>query len=130
MSKNKPIGRIRVIYDGQCPFCAGFMRLWRIRDSITDNVDIVDARMEPALVSDFRRRGMEINDSMIVEIDDATYSGHAAMSVLAFLSSRSSTFNRMNGFIFRQPAVSRFLYPVLVFGRRVVLLVLGRRVIP
>lgn len=49
------------------------------------------------------------------------------MNLLALLSTPSSTFNRVNGLIFRSPTASRILYPVLRAGRNATLRLLGRR---
>jgi predicted DCC family thiol-disulfide oxidoreductase YuxK len=129
MWTEKPIKHLRILYDGQCSFCASYIRLWHIRNGVADKVELADARTRPDLVAEFRNQGLEINDGMIAELDGAVYYGHEEMTVLSALSSSSSLFNRINGYLFRRSKVSRSLYPFLVTGRRSVLFLLGRRAI-
>lgn len=129
MPSGNPIRRLQIIYDGECPFCARYTALWRIRENVADEVELLDARGRPELVAQFRRQGLEINDGMIVDVDGALYYGHQAMTVLSGLSSTSSVFNRINAHLFKSVKVSRLLYPFLVTGRRAALFLMGRRVI-
>jgi hypothetical protein len=53
--------------------------------------------------------------------------GADCMNRLALMSTRSTTFNRLQAAIFRHPRLSARLYPLLRACRNVVLRLLGRR---
>ena len=72
---------IRILYDGQCPFCASYVRYARLRRRAGE-VDLVDARQAPDLVADYAARGHRIDDSFIVDDGDRVLTGGAAMAFI------------------------------------------------
>jgi predicted DCC family thiol-disulfide oxidoreductase YuxK len=52
---------LSVIYDGECPFCAAFVKLYAVREKIGE-MELIDARARPHLVQELRAKGMEINE--------------------------------------------------------------------
>jgi hypothetical protein len=88
---------------------------------------LVDARQEPELVGQLRRRGYRLDDGLLLRIGDQYFHGAAAMNVLALMSSRSGWFNRLNYRVFRSRRTANLLYPTLVSGRRALLWLLGRK---
>lgn len=129
MSKPKPIQRVQILYDGECPFCSRYAKLLRLREQV-ERLELLNAREHPGLVEQFRQRGQDVNTGMIAIVDGAAYHNDAAMVILAALSTPSDTFNRLNGCLFRSPLVAKVIYPPLKTGRRVVLFLIGRRLIP
>jgi predicted DCC family thiol-disulfide oxidoreductase YuxK len=71
-----------LLYDGECPVCAGFVRFAEFRRR-HPGLQLLDARGQPDLVADLRRRGYEINDGMVLVIDGRLYYGAAANKLLA-----------------------------------------------
>ena len=51
------MARVRVVYDGDCPFCSAYARLTRLRQR--HEVDLVDAREAPELVGRLRQQGYD-----------------------------------------------------------------------
>lgn len=71
-----------LLYDGECPICAGFVRFAEFRRRHPD-LQLLDARQEPQLVAQLRGEGYEINDGMVLVLDGRVYYGAAANEKLA-----------------------------------------------
>jgi len=117
--------RAWIVYDGQCPFCARFVQLLRLRDALGP-VELVDARKGGAIVEEVEAEGLDLDEGMVLKMDGRLYHGAECMHRLALLSTPSSLFNQINGAIFRSRALSRVLYPPLRSGRNLTLRLLGR----
>ena len=63
---------LRIIYDGDCPFCSSYVALLRLREQY--DVRLVDARKEPALAAQY---GLDLNEGMIVDLDGKVHHGAA-----------------------------------------------------
>ena len=106
---------LRVVYDGDCPFCSAYARLTRLRQR--HDVELVDARRAPDLVRRLRERGYDLDEGMVVLADGETHHGEDAA---AFLERESR----------RRPMLSsgwiRRLYPWVYRLRGLALRLLGR----
>jgi predicted DCC family thiol-disulfide oxidoreductase YuxK len=71
-----------LLYDGECPICAGFVKFAEFRRRYPD-LKLIDARHEPGLVAELRRDGYEINDGMVLVVDGKLYYGAEASEELA-----------------------------------------------
>ena len=120
---------LSVIYDGECPFCAAFVKLYALRKNIGE-IELIDARTRPGLVRELRAQGMEINEGMVVIWQRHYYHGANAMHLLSILGADRGFFGRLNKFLFRNRNAAEVVYPVLATGRRVALSLLGRKMIP
>jgi predicted DCC family thiol-disulfide oxidoreductase YuxK len=123
------VGRLTVIYDGDCPLCRAYVTHVRLQRS-AGSVILVDARTNLALVSSLAQRGYNLEDGMVVQLEERIYHGAAAVHLLALLSSRSGWFNRFNYRIFRSQTLSSILYPLLAMGRRILLWLIGKKPLP
>lgn len=122
-----PPGGITVVYDGDCPFCAAYIRLTRLREA-AGPVALVDARRSAdPILDEIAAAGLDLDEGMVVAMDGRLLHGDAAMTALALLSSRSGLFNRAMRGVFASPRRSALLYPLLVRGRNATLRLLGRR---
>ena len=121
--------RLSVIYDGECPFCAAFVKLYALRKNI-GGIELIDARTRPDLVRELRAQGMEINEGMVVIWQRHYYHGANAMHLLSILGADRGFFGGLNKFLFRNRNAAALVYPVLATGRRVALSLLGRKMIP
>jgi predicted DCC family thiol-disulfide oxidoreductase YuxK len=120
---------LSVIYDGECPFCAAFVKLYALRKSIGE-IELIDARTRPDLVRELRAQGMEINEGMVVIWQKHYYHGADAMHLLSILGADRGFFGGLNKFLFRNRNAAEVIYPMLATGRRVALSLLGRKMIP
>lgn len=117
-----------IVYDGQCPVCRSFVTLYRLR-MLGATVHLVDARTAEAMPHDMRGQTFDLDGGMLVKAGGRLFYGPDAMHILAVLGARSTTFNRINRAVFRHARAARLLYPALVAGRKLLLRILGRRLI-
>ena len=117
--------KITLIYDGECPVCAGFSSWVRIRETVGE-LSLLDARTGPEIMQEITARGWDIDQGMVLKVGDELYHGADAMHVLSRLSSRSGIFNRLNFWLFRSRRFSQLIYPVLRALRNLLLKVLGK----
>lgn len=118
-----------VVYDGDCIFCANYVKMYRARESL-GAVALIDAR---AIAPDVRAglmRLYDLNEGMLFVEGGVVYHGADAVHALALVTSGSGLFNKINGAIFRSRTLSKVLYPVLKAGRLAVLVLRGKRLIP
>jgi Uncharacterized protein conserved in bacteria len=117
---------LTVIYDGECPFCASYLRLVRLREAV-GRVELVDARSTDPRVAMLCAEGYDLDAGMIALWEGQVFYGDAAVHLLATLSAEGSgILNRIQKMLFASPDRAAQLYPVLVFGRRAFLRLAGR----
>ena len=116
---------IFVVYDGECPFCSRYVAMLRLREA-GGHVELIDARSSHPMVDEVVDRGFDLDEGMVAKIGDAYYAGADCVNVLSLLSTRTNGFNCLNYWMFRSRSFSRILYPLLRFGRNLVLRLLGR----
>jgi predicted DCC family thiol-disulfide oxidoreductase YuxK len=119
---------ITIVYDGECPLCRGFVRRLRLRDA-AGAVRLIDARQSPALVRELAQRGFSLEEGLVVQVGPQLHHGASAIHVLASMSTRIGWLNRLHYRVFRSRRLSALVYPWLVFGRRILLRLLGRRLL-
>ncbi|MGR9107944.1 MAG: DCC1-like thiol-disulfide oxidoreductase family protein [Gammaproteobacteria bacterium] len=118
-------GDIFLLYDGDCPFCNRYVHYVRIQKAL-GQLQLVNAREGGPLTDAIRKRGIDLNEGMVLVLGENYYFGSECMNRLALMSTGSGWFNALNGLIFSRPRLSRLLYPCLKFGRRITLMLLGR----
>jgi predicted DCC family thiol-disulfide oxidoreductase YuxK len=121
-----PSPGLTVVYDGECPFCAAYVRMTRLR-AAAGPVELVNARDPHPVVDEARAAGLDLDRGMVVKAGGRLYHGDAAMTLLAGLTTPSGLFNRLTAWAFRSPARARVIYPPMVAGRALTLRLLGRR---
>jgi predicted DCC family thiol-disulfide oxidoreductase YuxK len=119
-------GRLSIIYDGECPFCANFVKLYAIRKKVTE-VELIDARGQRGLVQELRAQGMDINEGMVVVWQGHCYFGAAGMHLLSVLGTEAGIFGVFNRLLFQNRRVAGLIYPALAAGRRITLSLLRRK---
>lgn len=116
---------IEIIYDGDCPFCARYMQLLRLRESSDAPVALIDARQSPEARQRAEAEGLSLDEGMAVVIHGQWHHGAEALERIALLSSPSNRFNRFNAWVFKRTWLSRLLYPLLRSIRNLSLRILG-----
>lgn len=116
---------IRIVYDGECPFCSAYINMVRLRQA-AGGVELIDARSSHPILQRIEAAGLNLDDGMVVELEGVFQHGDAAMTTLAAMTTRSGLFNRIVRLMFSRPAVARILYPPMVAGRALTLRLLGR----
>ncbi|MEL6220172.1 MAG: DCC1-like thiol-disulfide oxidoreductase family protein [Pseudomonadota bacterium] len=114
-----------ILYDGECPFCAAFVKLVRLREAV-GGLRLVNARDGGPEVERARALGFDLDEGMVLHLDGQDYHGADCLNRLALLSTGSGVFNRLSALLFRSGWVARVSYPVLRAGRNLTLRLLGR----
>jgi predicted DCC family thiol-disulfide oxidoreductase YuxK len=118
---------IRILYDGDCPFCTRYVKLLRLRENL--RVELVNARENSADRDAATAKGYDLDHGMLVTYGGQDYYADAAITILSVLATSSGFINRMSAAAFRSPKRAKLLYPVLAFFRRMTVLALGRGLI-
>lgn len=118
-------GAATLIYDGECPFCSAYVRMYRVRDA-AGGLELVDARTAPEWRARLHALGYDLDAGMVLAMGDRFYHGPDALHALALMGSPSGLFNRINAVLFRSARLSKFAYPALRAGRNAALRLLGR----
>ena len=116
---------ILLVYDKECPACHLYCEIVRIRESVGE-LKIVDAREPSDVMDEITRRGLDIDQGMVLKIGEELYYGSDAIHALALISSRSDFFHRINYWLFKSKRLSTVLYPLLRSCRNLLLKVLQK----
>ncbi len=117
--------KLRIVYDGHCPFCDDYVRYQRLRAAGME-VELIDGRERRDAMVELGVTGAQLEDGMVVFVDGERHDGGDAVHVLARLSEPSPRWwVRAVAGISRSPRVARGIYPFLKFGRRIALRILG-----
>ena len=85
-----------LLYDGECPMCRSYVAMARLKQ-LYPQLELLDARSEPALVAGLRRQGYEINDGMVLKLDGVVHFGAEATRMIARLGEASPSWWRRAG---------------------------------
>ena len=117
--------KLRIVYDGHCPFCDDYVRYQRLGRA-AESVELVDARTRPEVFAENSITPAALEDGMVVIADGRQYHGADAVHLLSTLSeSPGKWWIRLVAAISRSGPAARFLYPILKLGRRIALAMLG-----
>ncbi len=116
---------ILLVYDHQCPVCDAYCRHVKVQPS-EGALRILDARSPSEIRDEVTRRGLDIDQGMVLQTDTGLYYGAEAIHQLALLGARSDPFNLLNFLAFRSKWVAERLYPILRFLGNMLLKLLGR----
>lgn len=116
---------IRIIYDGDCPFCQAYVKMVRLKEHY--KVELIDARGGHAIIAEITSGGYDLDDGMIVEIEGKFYHGDEAMNRMALMTTDSGILRRFTKWIFKSEWRSQNFYPVLRAGRNLTLKILQHK---
>lgn len=118
-------GNLVVVYDGECPFCRNYVHLMALRNA-AGSVELVDARTSAPAVLKLKQLGYDLNEGMAALYGGNVYYGNDAVMFLSSLANERGWLGRLVALLLRAPRRARVLYPILKFGRRVTLRILGK----
>lgn len=125
---NRDSDDVWVVYDGECPFCSRYVLLYQLRER-GQRVHLIEARSSHPIVGEIRAGNLDLNEGMVVRWRARYYYGAEAMHLLATLAAGRSCFSWVNRIVFSRPRIARTVYPVLVRARKLMLRLLGRKLI-
>tara|TARA_B100001057_G_scaffold52997_1_gene47136 strand:- start:1412 stop:1813 length:402 start_codon:yes stop_codon:yes gene_type:complete len=119
------IEKLNIYYDYECPVCRNFIKYYRLKNDFP-NIKLINARDDEYKhkIKNFYEKGYDINVGMIVELNNEIYWGDKAVNIMSLISNKSSLFNKINFLFFSKPFLASLLYPLMVFGRNILLMIL------
>ena len=117
-----------LLYDGDCPACRSYLAISRLRQ-LKPDLAVLDARHEPHLVGELRRRGYEINEGMVLALDGRIFFAAEVTRLIALFGEPNPRGRRLLLWTIGAAPWSLRLYPLLNRGRQFLLKLLGRPLI-
>lgn len=119
---------ISIIYDNGCPVCNFYVSINHIMENY-GKVNLIKARDNQRILNYIKSMNLDINEGMIVIFNGKLYYGSDAINILSILAKKTSLLNSITNNIFKFRLISKLLYPLLKIGRRVLLFLLGKKLI-
>ena len=110
------------IYDGECPFCNQFAELLELKSNLP-NLEIKNARESPNQIPD--NYDMDIKGAILLK-DGQFLNGAAAIHfVCKEIKEPSDQLLKLLTSIFASEKTTKLVFPFLILGRRILLLLKG-----
>ena len=90
-------------------------------------VELINAREPHPLVDEVTKRGLDIDEGMVVVLEGKFYHGDDALNRMALMTTKSGLMRRLTKWTFSNEWRSRNLYPFLRGGRNLSLKLLGHK---
>ncbi len=119
------VREIALLYDWECPVCDAYCRAVARRGSPA-GLQLVNAREASAVKDAVSRRGLDLDEGMVLQVGDALYYGADAVHALTALAAAPGAFGRVNRWLFGSVRRAHIIYPLLRSGRNLLLMWLGR----
>ena len=114
------------IYDGECPFCNHFAQLLELKSSLT-KLEILDGRKNLALLSKLYNQGYDLNKGAILIKNEKILHGADAINLICSeIKEPSNSLLEVLRIIFTSNKRTNFLFPFLLWGRRLSLTLKGK----
>ena len=118
--------KVKLYYDDECPFCKEYSKYIELRKQC--DIELCNARDNLKKIEEFRVKGYDINNGMIVEIEDDSmlYLGADAAKILDSMIAKKGFIDKSMSFIVKLPLFNSIIYPIIKAIRIVLLKLLGR----
>ena len=114
------------IYDGECPFCNHFAQLLELKCSLS-NFEISDGRENLALLTKLYNQGYDLNNGAILISNENILHGADAISwICSEIKEPSDSLLELLRILFTSNKRTNFLFPFLLWGRRLSLTLKGK----
>ena len=114
------------IYDGECPFCNYFAELLELKSCLPE-LEILDGRKNLALLSQLYKQGYDLNKGAILIQNENIMHGAAAINwICSKVKEPSDSMLEVLRIIFTSTKRTNFLFPFLLWGRRLSLTLKGK----
>ena len=114
------------IYDGDCPFCNHFAQLLELKSSIP-SLEIVDGRKNLKLLTQLYKQGYDLNKgAIIINNGEINYGADAINLICSELKDPKDSQLEFLRIIFSSNRRSKLIFPLLLWGRRLLLTVKGK----
>ena len=123
-----PDDMISIIYDDGCPVCSYYISISHIEEKY-GKVNLIKARNNQKILDFLKLENINVNEGMIVVFDKKIYFGSDAINIISILGKKDSLINNVIINIFKYRIISQLFYPLLKLGRRLLLFILGKKLI-
>ena len=114
------------IYDGECPFCNHFAQLLEIKSCLPE-FEILDGRKNLVLLSQLYNQGYDLNKGAILINNEKILHGAEAINwICSEIKEPTDTLLEVLRIIFTSNKRTNFLFPFLLWGRRLSLSLKGK----
>ena len=114
------------IFDGECPFCNHFAELLQLKSSIP-SLQIIDGRTNLDKLTQLYKQGYDLNKGAILIKNGEIKHGAEAISwICSELKETNDSLLELLRIIFNSNKRSKFLFPFLLWGRRLSLVIKGK----
>ena len=114
------------IYDGECPFCNHFAELIELKSSLA-NFEILDGRKNLPLLSRLYSQGYDLNKgAILINNEDIIHGAEAINWICSEIKEPSDSLLEILRIIFTSNKRTNFLFPFLIWGRRLSLTLKGK----
>ena len=114
------------IYDGECPFCNHFAQLLELKSSLPE-LEILNGRNNLPLLSQLYKQGYDLNKGAILLNNENIMHGADAINwICSEIKEPSDSLLEVLRIIFTSSKRTNFLFPFLLWGRRLSLTIKGK----
>ena len=114
------------IYDGECPFCNHFAQLLELKSSLPE-FEILDGRKNLALLSQLYTQGYDLNKgAILIKNENIMHGADAINWICSQITEPSDSLLEILRIIFTSNKRTNFLFPFLLWGRRLSLTLKGK----
>ena len=114
------------IYDGECPFCNHFAQLIELKSCLPE-FQILDGRKNLTLLTQLYNQGYDLNKGAILIKNENIMHGPDAINwICSQIKEPSDSLLEVLRIIFISNKMTNFLFPFLLWGRRLSLTLKGK----
>ena len=114
------------IYDGECPFCNHFAQLLELKSSLP-SLQIIDGRQNLEQLTQLYNQGYDLNKGAILIKNGKIQHGPDAINcICSELKEPNDALLEMLRIIFSSNIRTKKLFPILLWGRRILLTLKGK----
>tara|TARA_Y100001968_G_scaffold54362_1_gene45574 strand:+ start:209 stop:610 length:402 start_codon:yes stop_codon:yes gene_type:complete len=113
------------IYDGECPFCNHFAKLLELKRQLP-TFEIIDGRKDLALLTKLYNQGYDLNNgAILIHNGNIKHGADAINWVSSQIKEPNDSILEILRIIFTSNKRTNFLFPVLLWSRRLSLTLKG-----
>jgi len=113
------------IYDGECPFCNHFAQLIELRNSLPE-FEILDGRKNLELLTQLYNQGYDLNKgAILINKGNIMHGANAINWICSEIKDPNDSLLEVLQIIFKSNKRTNFLFPILLWSRRLSLTLKG-----
>ena len=115
------------IYDGECPFCNHFAQLLELKSSLP-SLRILDGRQNLSKLTTLFKEGYDLNNgAILIRGSEILHGSNAINFICSQIKEPNDALLKFLRVIFESKKRSNLLFPFLLFARRLLLSIKGRK---